>query len=90
MDNSSNQDKDDDEGMTLDYKPSTPDPPNTNQVIYSNDEMQTTETLLEDYCEAKIAHNHLNFHMIWGKVKEECRALHTSIDLFKKTKLPYS
>ena len=51
--------------MTLDSKPSTPDPPNTDQVVYINDETETAETPLEDYYEAKIEHNHPNLHMIW-------------------------
>ena len=32
--------------MTLDYEPSTPDPPNTNQVIDSDNKTETTEKLL--------------------------------------------
>ena len=42
-DNSSNQDKDKDEEMTLDYEPSTPYPPNSGKVIDINDETDTTE-----------------------------------------------
>ena len=38
MDTSYNKDEDKDEVTTLDYKPSTPDPPNTGQVIESYDE----------------------------------------------------
>ena len=53
-----------DEGMTLDYKTLTPDLPNPDQVIDSDDEMDTTEKLLEDYYKAKIDHNHPNFHVI--------------------------
>ena len=42
MDTSSNQYKDENEGTTLDSEPPTLDPPNTGQVIYSNDETETT------------------------------------------------
>ena len=48
MDTSLNQDEEKDEKMTLDSEPSTPDPPNTGQVIDSNNEMEATENLLED------------------------------------------
>ena len=34
--------------MTLESEPSTPDPHNTNQVIGSDDEIETTGKLLED------------------------------------------
>ena len=76
--------------MNLDSKPSAPDPPNTSQVIESNDETETAEKLLEDYYKAKINHNHTNFHMIQETVKEELRHLNDSINLFNKSKLPYS
>ena len=33
--------------MALDSKPSKPDPPNTVQVINTNDETKTTEKILE-------------------------------------------
>ena len=60
------QKKDKYEGMTLNSKPLTPYPPDTD----SYDETETTEKLLEDYYEAKINHNYPNFHKIWEKVKE--------------------
>ena len=41
-----NKYKDEDEGMNLDYKPSTLYPHNTGQVIDIDDEMETTEKLL--------------------------------------------
>ena len=56
--------------MTLEYKPSNPDPPNNGQVIVSDNETETTDKLLEDYYESNIGHNHPNFHMIWKTVKE--------------------
>ena len=56
--------------MTLDSEPSTPDPPNPGKLIDSDDKMDTTGKLLEDYKEAKIYHNHPNFHMIREIVKE--------------------
>ena len=43
MDISYNKDEDEDERMTLDSKPSTPDPHNTGQVIDSDDETDTIE-----------------------------------------------
>ena len=49
MDTSYNKDNDKDEGMTLDSELSTPDPPNTGQIIDSDDETETTEKPLEDY-----------------------------------------
>ena len=55
--------------MDLESKPSTPNPPNPNQVIDSDNETETTEKLLEDYYEANIDHNHPNFHMIWERVR---------------------
>ena len=42
MDTSYNKGEDEYEGMTLNSKPSTPDLPNTGQVIDSNDEKETT------------------------------------------------
>ena len=45
---------------------------------------------MEDYYDAKIDHNRSNFHMIWKKVKENRRALRTSINLFNKAKFSYS
>ena len=76
--------------MNLYSKPSNPDPPDTSQVTDSDEEMDSTEKLLEEYYKAKIDHNHPNFHMIREIVKEERRALRASIYLFKKSKLPYS
>ena len=76
--------------MNLDSKPSTTDPTNTGEIIYSDDETETTEKILEDYYKAKIEHNHPNFHMIQEIVKEERKDLRASIDLFNKYKLPYS
>ena len=52
-----NKEEDNDKGMTLDSGPSSPDPPNLGQVIYSDDETETTKTLLEDYYEAKSKKN---------------------------------
>ena len=43
-----------DEGMTLDSKTSTPDPPNPEQVIDNDNKIDTTEKRLEDYYKAKI------------------------------------
>ena len=74
--------------MTLDYEPSTPEPPNHYQLIDSDDEMETSEKLLITYYEAKIDHNHPNFHMIWEILKEERQDLRTIIDLLNKYKLP--
>ena len=42
MDARYNKEKNEDEGTALDSKPSTPDPPNTGQVINSTDENKTT------------------------------------------------
>ena len=50
-----NKYENEDEGITLYYKPSIPDPPNTSQVINSDEETETTEKLLEDYHESKIS-----------------------------------
>ena len=75
--------------MNLDSKPSNSNPPNNGQVIYSYYGMETTEQLLEDYYKANIDQNHPNFHIIWEIVKEERKTLSASIDLFKKSKLPY-
>ena len=55
--------------MDLDSEPSTADPPNPDQEIDSDDEMETTGKLLEDYYKSKIDHNHPNFHMIWEILK---------------------
>ena len=55
--------------MTLESKQSTPDPPNTGQLIDNDDETETTEKLLEEYYEANIDHNHPNFHMIREIIK---------------------
>ena len=49
MDTSYNKEENEYEGMTLESKSSTPEPHNTDQVIDSDDEMETTEKLLEDY-----------------------------------------
>ena len=52
------------ESMTLDYESSTLDPPNamdtiqTAPVIDCDEEIKEIEKHLEDYCEAKIYHNH--------------------------------
>ena len=86
---SSKQDKEKYVGMTLDSKLSTLYPPNTGEVIDSNDETEITENCLEDYCESMIDYNHTNFHMIRKTVKKEHRALRASIYLFKKSNLPY-
>ena len=58
MDTRYNKEEEEDEGITLDSETSTPDPPNPDQVIDSDDETKTTEKLLEDYYKAKIDHNH--------------------------------
>ena len=76
--------------MAFDSKPSNPDPPNIGQVISSDDNMETTGKLMEDYYKANIDHNHPNLHMIQEIVKDERRALHSSIKLFNRSKLPYS
>ena len=55
--------------MTLESEPSNSDPHNHDQVIDSDDETETTEKLLKDYCESKIDHNHPNSHMIWEIIK---------------------
>ena len=60
-----NKEEEEDEEITLDSEPSTPDPTNPDQVIDSDDKMETIEKLMEGYYEAKIDHNHPNFHMIW-------------------------
>ena len=65
MDTSYNKKEDEYEGTTLEYEPSKLEPPNNDQVIDSDEETDTIEKLLEDYYEAKIDHNHPNFHMIW-------------------------
>ena len=90
MDTRYNKEKNEDEGTALDSKPSTPDPPNTGQGIDSNGKTGTTEKLLEDYYEANIDHNNTNLHIIWEIIKEEHRSLRDSLDVFNKTKLPYS
>ena len=51
--------------------------------------MESTEKIMEDFYDSNIDNNHPNFLMTWKKVKEECRALHASIDLFNKAKIPY-
>ena len=90
MNTSYNKEEDKDEGITLDSKPSTPDPPNLGQVIGRYDEMDKTGKPLEDYYGANIDHNHPNFLMIREIVKEERKVLRASIYLLKKSKLPYS
>ena len=75
--------------MTLNSKPSTPDSPNTDQVIDSADLTETAWKLLEDYYESKIDHNHPNFHVIWKIAKEECKALRARIYLFNESNLPF-
>ena len=80
--------------MTLDYKPSALDPPNatdTNKtalLIDSNDKIDTTEKLYEEYYDVMIDQNHLDFLMVREKVKVQCRDLCASIDLFNESKLP--
>ena len=76
--------------MTLDSESSTPDPPDTGQVIDSDDEMEREVKPLEEYYKANIKHNHPNFHMTQKAVKEELRSLRASINLFNKSNLPYS
>ena len=46
LDTSYNKDAGKDEGMTVDSELSTPDPPNTGQVIERDDETETTEKIL--------------------------------------------
>ena len=46
MDTSYDKDKYKDEGMNLDSKPSTADPPNTGHLIDSDDKIYTTEKLM--------------------------------------------
>ena len=41
--------EEEDERMTLDYKPSNKDPPNNGQLIDSDDKKGTSEKLLEEY-----------------------------------------
>ena len=53
MDTIYKQEEDKDEGITLDSEPLTPDQPNPGQEIDSYDEMETTETLMEDYKKIK-------------------------------------
>ena len=64
MDTSYNKDKDEDKVMNLYSKTSTPYPPNNGRLIDSGYETDTTGKFLEYYYEAKIDHNHPNFHMI--------------------------
>ena len=59
--------------MTLDSEPSTLDPPNKGQVINCNDEIETTETLLKYYYNAKIGHNHPNLHIIRNQLKKNVK-----------------
>ena len=65
MNTSYNKEEDKYEGMTLDSKPLTPDPPNPGQVIYSDGEPGTIEKILQDYYKANIEHNRPNLYMIW-------------------------
>ena len=76
--------------MNLNSKPSSPDPPNPDQLMDSDDKTETTEKVLEYYYKAKIDHRYPNFHMIWEILKEECIYLQSSIDIFNKYKLRYS
>ena len=76
--------------MIPNSKTSTLDQSNPDQFIESDDEMETTEKLLEDYYEAMIEHNHTNFHMIQKICREERKYLRSSIGLFNICKLPYS
>ena len=85
-----NKEENEDCITSLDSKPPTPDLPNNGQLIDSDDEMDTTKTLLEEYYESKIDHNHPTFHMIREIVKEEHKALFTSINLFNISNLPNS
>ena len=41
--------------MTLDYEPSTPEPPNHYQLIDSDDEMETSEKLLITSTKPRLA-----------------------------------
>ena len=90
MDISSNQYEGKYEGMTLDYGPSTPDSPNTGQLSDINIETETKEKLLEEYYEAKIDQNYVNLHLIRKTVEEERIYLRASINLFNKSKIPFS
>ena len=45
---------------------------------------------MDHYYEAKIDHHHHHFHMLREIVKEERRDLRARINLFNKSKLPYS
>ena len=87
---SSNEEKEKDEEITPDSKPSTPDPLKTSLVINSNDTIDTTEKLPEYYYDANIDHYHPNFHMIQKTVKEERIYLRASIYLFNKSDINYS
>ena len=83
MDTIYNKDEEEVEGINLDSKTSTPDPPNPGQVIDSDDETETTEKLLEDYYKSKIDHNYPNLHIIQEIFQEEHKDLYASIDLWK-------
>ena len=92
------EDKDEDEAeeMKLDSEPSTPEPPNstdtsnTDLLINSDGEIEAKENILEDYYDSKIYNNHPYFPMIWEKFKEKLRTLHNNVNIFNKSKLPYS
>ena len=55
--------------MTLDSKPSNPDPPNNGPVINSEDQIKATENILEDYYDNFFDNNHPKFSMIWKTIK---------------------
>ena len=92
MDIGSNQNEDEYGEMNMDFKPSTPDPPNitdtskTAPVINRNDRIEAAEIFFQDYYD----HNHPDFPMIRETVKEERISLRSSINLFNKYKLTYS
>ena len=96
MDIRSDQEKAEAKDINLDSEPSTPYPPNatdtskTTPLIDSDDEIEATDKLLEEYYDAKIDHKHPEFPMIQETVKEELKYLLLSIYLFIKSKPPYS
>ena len=54
MDTSYNKEEDKYKGMTLDSKPSTPDPHNTDQSIDSDDETETTDNFWENTMKPRL------------------------------------
>ena len=62
--------------MTLDSKPSTPDPPNAagtshNALVINNDDkIEATEKFLKEYYDAKIDNNNPDFPMLQETVKK--------------------